>query len=330
VGNALRIKKVLSSLLRVSVAVLLIGYALWKGMIDIKGLRAALGHWPLLAGTAASVFTVNLLLTYRFLVLLRAQDIRLSYWDALRLTYVGLLFNNCMPQSTGGDVVKGYYIATSQEKSAHGVAAVVMDRVMGLYAMFTIAATTLAAKALTSGLPGTLADIACVVAIIWLGISLGLGLFLLDMLKWIRVPGGLAGSRLARPVVSLYRACVSYRHKPGALARCIGLSIALQAISMLGMVLAGRALGDAKLSVLDYFILVPLGLVINATPGFPGGLGVGEVGFQKLFELEPFCSKIGGNVAAILHTLTISLSLLGIFFYLQGFRKHGHTEGHAR
>ena len=48
------------------------------------------------------------------------------------MTYVGLFFNNCMPQSTGGDVIKAYYVATSHEKSAHGVAAVVMDRVTGL------------------------------------------------------------------------------------------------------------------------------------------------------------------------------------------------------
>ena len=88
----------------------------------------------------------------------------------------------------------------------------------------------------------------------------------------------------------------------------------------------GKALEDTKLSVLDYFILVPLGLVINATPGCPGGIGAAEAGCGSLFALKPFCSPIGGNVAAILHSMTIVLSLMGIVFYLQAFRKRRLPE----
>ena len=42
---------------------------------------------------------------------LRAIGVRLSFWNAHRLTFIGFFFNNVVPGATGGDVVKAVYVA---------------------------------------------------------------------------------------------------------------------------------------------------------------------------------------------------------------------------
>jgi len=37
-------------------------------------------------------------------------------------------------------------------------------------------------------------------------------------------------------------------------------------------------------NLLEHFLIVPLGLVIQATPMFPGGAGIGEFGFGALYS----------------------------------------------
>jgi uncharacterized membrane protein YbhN (UPF0104 family) len=35
----------------------------------------------------------------------------------------------------------------------------------------------------------------------------------------------------------------------------------------------------------EHFLIIPIGMVIQAIPGFPGGLGIGEAGFGGLYKL---------------------------------------------
>jgi uncharacterized membrane protein YbhN (UPF0104 family) len=63
-------------------------------------------------------------------------------------------------------------------------------------------------------------------------------------------------------------------------------------------------------------VLFPFGFLANSLPITPGGLGVGEIAFGKLFDL----AGLTGGVEALLgwRMLTLVIDLLGLFFYLQG------------
>jgi hypothetical protein len=67
----------------------------------------------------------------------------------------------------------------------------------------------------------------------------------------------------------------------------------------------------------QHFILVPIGLIIAAVPGFPGGLGLSEGGFYWLYELFGSQGQIGvwgSFVQRIL--ITWPVAVMGIFVYL--------------
>lgn len=92
-------------------------------------LAAFLCFGPMLAATA-----------WRWQILLRVQDITVSWWQALQLCLVGQFFNAFLLGSTGGDVVKIYYVTrATPEKKAAAALSVVVDRIFGLMVLLLIA-----------------------------------------------------------------------------------------------------------------------------------------------------------------------------------------------
>ena len=65
----------------------------------------------------------------------------------------------------------------------------------------------------------------------------------------------------------------------------------------------------------DYLIVFPVGLLINAIPLAPGGLGIGEYGFQCIFLL--FGSDMGAELGILFHAVIFILSIgLGGLVYM--------------
>ncbi len=76
----------------------------------------------------------------RWQILLRVQDVVISWARLTALVMIGLFFNIFMPGGTGGDVVKIYYLLKETPgKKAAALLAVLMDRVIGLMALIGIA-----------------------------------------------------------------------------------------------------------------------------------------------------------------------------------------------
>jgi uncharacterized membrane protein YbhN (UPF0104 family) len=73
--------------------------------------------------------------TARWLTLVRAQGIRLSYLDAYRLVLAGLFASNFLPSTVGGDVTRIAGILPRSEDKLAGAASVVADRLISLVGM---------------------------------------------------------------------------------------------------------------------------------------------------------------------------------------------------
>src|SRR5262249_13698835 len=60
--------------------------------------------------------------------------------NALRLTFLGLFFNNVIPGATGGDVVKGVVVARENPgRGAEALVTVLVDRIFGMIALALVA-----------------------------------------------------------------------------------------------------------------------------------------------------------------------------------------------
>ena len=90
----------------------------------------------------AAFFSFGLALVagaYRWQQLLRVQGIQLRYSETWVLTMIGFCFNQFMPGSTGGDLIKIFYaIRKAPEKKPATILSIGMDRVLGLISILAI------------------------------------------------------------------------------------------------------------------------------------------------------------------------------------------------
>lgn len=116
-------------------------------------------------------------------------------------------------------------------------------------------------------------------------------------------------------MLKAYDAFMTYREHPEVLFQSLALSICTHISVVTAVIFCSQALGENQLSLYQYFLLVPVGLITTAIPVAPGGLGVGHVAFQELFKLAG--SNHGAEIFTLYVMLQISVNLSGVFFYLR-------------
>jgi uncharacterized protein (TIRG00374 family) len=107
----------------------------WAELKDIFG---RMDMW--LVGCVFGIFCLSqVLVAFRWWLLLRTQGIFIRFWAALRLYLLGWFYNNVMPGSVGGDLIRIWYVTKHTEKKFEAGLSVFVDRVIGLLSTFLIA-----------------------------------------------------------------------------------------------------------------------------------------------------------------------------------------------
>ncbi len=280
-----------------------------EGLIRIVGRANA---WLLALGVGLFGFTVHFGIL-RWWLLLRGQGIRISFWAAHRLTFIGFFFNNVVPGATGGDLIKAVYVSRRTDRRAEAVITVLVDRVTGVVALAMIAAIVLTPR---------LGD----------PVYRELALFIFGFLGAFTVACVLFFSRTVRRVLhvdeiaaklpfaglikKVDEAIFIYRHQKKGLFVAVLLSFANQLSIQLIMVLFAHALhvttrSGEPLPVTDYMVVLPAAWMVSAIPLSPGGWGTRELAFTVGFHL------VGVGRAA-----AVALSVMGgmnmVFWSLLG------------
>jgi uncharacterized protein (TIRG00374 family) len=90
---------------------------------------------------------VELVSAARWQMLLRVQDLRLSFRRVLSLTMIGVFFNFFIPGGTGGDAVKMFYLVKETPgRRGMAILSVVVDRLIGLFALIVFAGVLIGLK----------------------------------------------------------------------------------------------------------------------------------------------------------------------------------------
>src|SRR4051812_42036185 len=93
----------------------------------------------LLLLAAILIFPITFLITsYRWHELLKVLDIRIGQARTFVLNMVGAFYNTFMPGSTGGDVLKAWYVAKHTTMRTRAVMSVLVDRMIGLLALIMV------------------------------------------------------------------------------------------------------------------------------------------------------------------------------------------------
>jgi len=82
-----------------------------------------------------SVGICNLLSAARWGIFLQVVGIRISKWEVLRLSWIGLFCNNFFVGAVGGDAVKTVWLCSKGNRRVSSLVSVLLDRMSGLGAM---------------------------------------------------------------------------------------------------------------------------------------------------------------------------------------------------
>lgn len=287
---------------------------------------------PIHAGFLALAFMTGfaaILLTFlRWYVLVRAQDLPFTVPDALRLGFIGFFFNSLMPGSVGGDVIKAAFLAREKkDRKTVAVSTVIMDRAIALWALIWFVAISGAIFWTFGMLEGPGADrsllivkiAAIVVAVSFTGWML---LGLLPPWRAEKFAGRLSRvPKAGHSLAEFWRAVWMYRCRQATIAATMLISWVGHVGFVFFFYCSVRVLWDPGdpaqriPSLAQHFLLVPIGLVIQAAPLFPGGAGIGELGFGVLYKwlgASVSCGVLGSLVKRVIEW---TLSIFGYFIY---------------
>jgi uncharacterized protein (TIRG00374 family) len=284
-------------------------------------------HGGFLLGAFLAYCCAVLLTVLRWYVLVRAQGLPFRRRDALRLGLIGHFFSTFLPGSVGGDIVKAAALAQGQSRRTVAVATVIMDRLIALWGLFWFVSLLGAVFWLNGDLEGdggAQSKLIVLIASAVLGASVAVWLLLGLLsphgadrfaLRLERLP------KVGGSAAEFWRATWMYRCRQ----REVVLALAISWVGFVGFVLtyyfAVRAVwgadGNTPIPTLaQHFLIVPIGLVIMAVPIFPGGAGIGELGFGGLYAWFR-CSEANGILGSLVQrVLAWVIGLVGYGVYL--------------
>lgn len=252
---------------------------------------------------------VPLLQSIRLVWMLAIQEVRLSYWNSIKLSYAGNFFNFALPGTVGGDLIKAYYITRFTHQKTEAVTTVVLDRAVGLLGLVLLAGTMI----LFAWDPERFGSLALVLALLCAGLAVGALLVFSKRLRHgLRLPQLAARLPLGDQLLRIGRATVAMRRYKALVAASLGNTIVLQFIVMVSAFVMARAL-EMEGSFVHYLIYVPIGFLIAAVPIFPPmAFGVME-GFYVVFF-----ASIGANTADQAVALAIGVRVIQLVWAIPG------------
>ena len=240
-------------------------------------LRALDPAWMILA---LLVFGVSeLLVAFRWQVLLRSAQSGVRTWTVVQLHYVGLFFTTFMPGGSGGDVVKAVYLTRYAKRKTEAVTMIFLDRAIGMLGLLLMAGVVVLLR--WEQMHGLGREIALLLGILALGAIL---YFSTWVRRIVRFESILARLPFSQVLTKIDAAVLGLRKDKSALFRALGINAVLQVVGAIGIYFAGIAIGihDAKLT--HYLVFVPISYLANALPISFGGIGLMEGAFMKLFS----------------------------------------------
>lgn len=274
------------ALIRVAVTLAIIGGLIFK--LSPGDLRDTVRDADpmMFAAAAALMFVVQVMVAVKWMLLLRARDVRAPFLRLARAYCIGNLLSNVLPTAVGGDVYRVYRIQREANARAADVTmSVLYERATGYAAMTCIGALG---------------------AAFYYG-ELYIGMFALAGGATAALALAFIVPRVPFPVLRddhFLRNLVAHRREMIVVYQMTVFSFAIQALYISTIALAGRALGiDVSWWYWAFATwLVALALLLPITPG---GLGVRESSYAALLDRAGATAAQGASAGFALALLLI-------------------------
>jgi glycosyltransferase 2 family protein len=322
-------RKLVSALVKLAVSAVPIGYLIWRAAHDkdFGALVSGPKNWPvLLCALPVCLFAVTITIL-RWKLLIGALGLSFSVRETLRAGFLGYLANLLPLGLVAGDSLKAVMlIHRNRWRKTEAVASVLVDRVLGLFALLLLAAiaSLLLPTEKLSKLDGT--DSAAIVRLCWcvqaaaVVSTVGLGVMLVPAVTRSKLWDLLEHTPLIGPILhKLVGAMRAYRQRVDLLIAAVGVSLIVHLSYVFAIWLVTQSIGIDEAhrpSSGSIFLIVPPSMIAGALP-----IGFYEVAITLLFRAASppgAPANMGLIVALAYRIIQICIATIGIAYWLAG------------
>ena len=317
------IKRNLVSVIKFSLSISILWYLFSTAQRDdqFEKFLSQPKHWGWVGVGFISCILANLISFLRWRVMVRALGISFTYFDAIRIGFIGSFFGLFAFGIIGSDTLRAFYVTRqAKDRMPEAICSVVADRIVGLITMFSFASVAfllLDFEDIATAHPGKLQTLkyACQVV---LGVT---SLCLLGVFSVILAPQ-LAKTKTFKLLLGLPRigslleklsdVVLTYRSQPKAVLSAVGMSLIINLCFVISIFFLATGLTNSAPPFRDHLLIEPICMVANAAP-LPGGLGGMELALKFLYEA--FSSETGVIVGFAFRFSLLCVSALGAIFW---------------
>ena len=276
-----------------------------------RGLAGVRLPWILVA---FALNAVGLLISaYRWQILGRAHGDEMPLLFLAKSHLVGLFFSQFLPTSFGGDIVRIWDGSRYSRSLLKSSAIVAVERGTGLAVLFLFALVASLFRI----------EMARDIPFIWVSLALGAGglavvaFFLLPVSgRWLKLLPARGWLGRAREKVLEFRSHVlQYARRPAPFLLATAWAIVLQINVVVFYYLIGLAFG-LKIPFLDYFIIIPIVLLVQVVPVTINGLGLREAAYVALFASYGITAGTAVSFSVIDVALRLVVAVVGGLVYM--------------
>ena len=294
----------------------------WQNREQFQQLLENEIRWQFLGLAFLVCFGAIILTFYRWYLLVWALDFPFTFRDALRLGFLGYLFNYVSPGAVGGDLVKAVLMVREQkERRMVAVATILLDRILGLLALLIVGAS---ASLFVEQKIDRLSEIT---ALMWGSCILGL-IGLVVMLHpatpnswWLRLLQKLP--KVGGIVTDVATAISMYQSR----RRVVALTMVISIFGHFGIISSFYFCARAIAPLADvpgyvtHLLLIPPAEIVGVFVPTPGGLGALEGAVQTAYQLAGAAGGVGLLAAGAYRATTIFIAGIGGIYYAAARRQ---------
>jgi glycosyltransferase 2 family protein len=277
------LSKIVNSAL-VVLAFALLAFVIWRNREQINDIFSRPLDFRLFAAALLIYMSSVLLTLVRWFTLVRVIEPSFKLSSTFVLGAIGMVFNLVIPGGVGGDLIKASYLVRMRIRRTQAIASMVIDRILGLLALFILAAVSGAIA--WSGSPR---DVRILALLAWLAVlagSLVLVAIFTGAFSRLFPRASSSGSKFGLIVSELREMSNTYRGRLKVVFGCLALSVLIHSLNVLAFFSVGCMLyPDMPTTLAQHFSMVPLILFTLAVPLPFGALGVTELVGGQLLKL---------------------------------------------
>lgn len=303
---------ILWNVLRILIGILLILFLLIK--LDIEKILHQFKNLDIkfLLYALIPYFLFIIVSAWRWQVLLDYKKMEMPFKNSLIIYFISLFFNNFLPTTVGGDVMRVLYSPKNRKTDA--LAIVLADRILGFVGLFIFGFFAVVYLYIFQNRTEfiSLMIIGLFVLIFLTFILFSERVYTIFSPIMVKIKFYNIGDRIN----NLHKTMTYFGSAWGVIILCIIQSIIIQILLAVAPYLVLQSIGNFEVSLLPFFIYLPIINVISMIPISFNALGVRENAYVFLFQRAGLNGEVSVTVSLISFFLIFILSLLGGIFFI--------------